>query len=98
VAVSKPHRTWWLPLTLLLPLAVSKNIHLKIGVNGSLESGKVGGWVGWVGVGCWGCVCVWGVSGASVVVVRTELPPRVRLQMHVSKAHGHSSVPFSLRP
>jgi hypothetical protein len=41
VAVSRPHRVWWIPATLLLPSEVPKNIHFKIGVNGSLNSGHV---------------------------------------------------------
>lgn len=43
VAVSFPHRPWLLPITWLLPDHVAKNVHLKIGVNGSLENGKVRG-------------------------------------------------------
>jgi hypothetical protein len=42
VAVSTPHRPLWLPLTRLLPQQVPKNVHIKLGVNGSLETGKVG--------------------------------------------------------
>jgi hypothetical protein len=41
VAVSFPHRPWVAPITWLLPDHVAKNVHLKIGVNGSLENGKV---------------------------------------------------------
>ncbi|WIA10200.1 hypothetical protein OEZ85_010403 [Tetradesmus obliquus] len=41
VAVSFPHRAWWLPATLLLPQQVSKNVHFKIGVRGGLDGGKV---------------------------------------------------------
>jgi hypothetical protein len=43
VACSFPHRVWYVPPTLLLPQQVSKNVHFKIGVKGSLEDGKVGG-------------------------------------------------------
>jgi hypothetical protein len=42
VAVSFPIRPWLLPITWLLPDHVAKNVHLKIGVNGTLEAGKVG--------------------------------------------------------
>lgn len=31
---------WWLPPTLLLPSEVAKNVHFKLGVNGSLATGK----------------------------------------------------------
>ena len=41
VAVSRPHRVWWIPATLLLPSEVPKNIHFKIGVNGDLTTGHV---------------------------------------------------------
>lgn len=41
VAVSHPHRVWYIPATLLLPSAVAKNINLKIGVSGSADDGKV---------------------------------------------------------
>jgi hypothetical protein len=41
VACSFPQRVWWVPATLLLPQQVSKNVHFKIGVRGSLEDGKV---------------------------------------------------------
>ncbi|KAF6265383.1 hypothetical protein COO60DRAFT_1697920 [Scenedesmus sp. NREL 46B-D3] len=41
VACSFPQRAWWLPATLLLPQQVSKNVHFKIGVRGSLDDGKV---------------------------------------------------------
>lgn len=41
VAVSFPQRPWFAPITWLLPDHVAKNVHLKIGVNGSLENGKV---------------------------------------------------------
>lgn len=41
VAVSYPNRTWLVPATMLLPKSVPKNVHFKIGVQGSLENGKV---------------------------------------------------------
>lgn len=41
VAVSMPHRPWFAPITWLLPAKVAKNVHLKIGVSGPLENGKV---------------------------------------------------------
>ena len=44
VAVSSPHRPWFAPITWLLPAEIAKNVHLKIGVNGTLENGKVGRW------------------------------------------------------
>lgn len=43
VAVSFPHRPWFAPITWLLPDHVAKNVHLKIGVNSGLETGKVRG-------------------------------------------------------
>jgi hypothetical protein len=53
VAMSFPLRPWLLPITWLLPDHVAKNVHLKIGVNGSLETGKVW-WLGVVvGWHCW---------------------------------------------
>jgi len=42
VAISSPHRPWFAPITWLLPAEIAKNVHLKIGVNGSLDNGKVG--------------------------------------------------------
>eukprot|EP00878_Enallax_costatus_P000136 GHUV01000177.1.p1 GENE.GHUV01000177.1~~GHUV01000177.1.p1 ORF type:complete len:376 (+),score=115.02 GHUV01000177.1:645-1772(+) len=41
VAVSYPHRVWWIPATLLLPREVAKNVHFKIGVDGDLDDGPV---------------------------------------------------------
>jgi hypothetical protein len=41
VAVSHPHRVWFIPATLLLPKEVAKNVHFKIGVNGDLDNGLV---------------------------------------------------------
>lgn len=41
VYVLKPHKPWFLPITWLLPDEVPNNLHMKIGVNGSLETGKV---------------------------------------------------------
>eukprot|EP00877_Chromochloris_zofingiensis_P000594 jgi/Chrzof1/10535/Cz05g02110.t1 len=41
VAVSYPNRTWLVPATMLLPKSVPKNVHFKIGVQGSLENGKI---------------------------------------------------------
>lgn len=34
-------RPWFAPITWLLPDHVAKNVHLKIGVRGGLENGKV---------------------------------------------------------
>jgi hypothetical protein len=42
VYVVTPHKPWLLPLTWLLPDDLPNNLHMKIGVNGSLEDGKVG--------------------------------------------------------
>eukprot|EP00775_Hariotina_reticulata_P010838 gene10838-10994_t len=41
VAVSRPHRSWLVPISMLLPAEVPKNVHFKIGVKGSLEAGQV---------------------------------------------------------
>jgi hypothetical protein len=41
VYVVEPHKPWFLPVTWLLPDAVPNNLHMKIGVDGSLEEGKV---------------------------------------------------------
>lgn len=42
VYVVAPHKPWFAPITWLLPDESPCNIHMKIGVKGSLEDGQVG--------------------------------------------------------
>lgn len=41
VHVLRANRVWFAPITWLLPDESVSHVHMKIGVNGSLESGKV---------------------------------------------------------
>jgi hypothetical protein len=42
VYVVSPRKPWFAPVTWLLPDDSPRNVHMKIGVAGSLENGKVG--------------------------------------------------------